>query len=242
MQAVILAAGMATRLKPLTDETPKCLLILNDKPILHKMIENLKEINISDIIIVTGFEKEKIEEYLSNHFKDLKITYVFNKDYETTNNAYSLLLAESQIKSEFVLLDSDIVFHPNLVKMLLDFPHRPVLAVDRHACGEEEMKVVVGKNLQISDISKDIDVGKAWGESVGIEIFSEQSAEILFKTLKKRVIQEKNINEFYEASFDEMIKEGNPFYGLDTSKYPAMEIDFSEDLQAARRLQKEIDS
>lgn len=232
---------MATRLRPLTDETPKCLLpLIEKKPILYYAIQNLIANHIQDIIIVTGFMKEKIESYVKKAFPEIKVHFVYNKDYDKTNNAYSLLLAEDEIKGNFVLLDSDIVFHPDIIKTLSNYPQKPVLAVNCHECGEEEIKVKVDPEKKILEISKTVKPSKAWGESIGIEIFSKKEKEILFKVLKKRIIQEKRVNEFYEASFEEMIQIGHPFYAVDVTHLPAMEIDFADDLEKARVLVKKI--
>ncbi|HOJ50417.1 MAG TPA: phosphocholine cytidylyltransferase family protein [Spirochaetota bacterium] len=239
MKAVILAAGMATRLKPLTDETPKTLLEINGKPILYYMLNNLKMNGIYDIVIVTGFMREKIEDYVKNNFNDLKFEFVYNKDYNSTNNAYSLLLTEDYVK-EFILLDSDIVFHPEIIKKLLNFSKRPVLAIEKHECLDEEIKVLLDKQNRVLDISKTVDPKIAFGESIGIEVFDERAKSVLFDTLEKRIIKEGRVNEFYEASFKEMIDNGFNFYGIDTSEYPAIEIDFVEDLNEASKLIKEI--
>lgn len=240
MQAVILAAGMATRLRPLTDETPKCLLNLDDKPIIHYMIENLKNTQVTDIILVTGFQNQKIENYLKENFSELKLTFIHNKDFESTNNAYSLLLAKDAIRGDFILLDSDIVFHPGILSELKNFSGRPVLAVDRHACGEEEIKVTIDDKQRIQDISKQVSTELAWGESVGIELFDTESKNLLFAKLQKRIIDENRVNEFYEASFLEMIQDGLGFYAADCSQFPAMEIDFVEDFEKAKEMLKEI--
>lgn len=240
MQAVILAAGMATRLKPLTDDTPKCLLLLDDKPIIYYMLNNLKNQGIKELVVVTGFERAKIEDYIQGHFPELTVKFIYNKDFAATNNAYSLLLAKESIKGEFILLDSDIVFHEEILALLKKFPERPALAVERHACGEEEIKVTVDSKQRIGAINKQVNPTAAWGESIGIEIFSAAAKEKLFQVLEKRIRQEKRVNEYYEASFEEMISDGFPFYAVDTSAYPAMEVDFSEDLEAARKMEQQI--
>lgn len=231
---------MAMRLRPLTDETPKCLLHLDKKPILYYTLKNLILNKISDVVIVTGFKREKIESYVKQDFPDLKVTFVYNKDYEKTNNAYSLLLAESVIKGNFILLDSDIIFHPDIIKTLAEYPKKPVLAVNSHECGEEEIKVLVDSEKKILEISKSVKPHKAWGESIGIELFSKKEKETLFKVLKKRISQEKRVNEFYEASFEEMIQQGHPFYAEEVTHFPAMEIDFAEDFEKAKTMVKKI--
>lgn len=237
MQAVILAAGMATRLKPLTDKTPKCLLELSPKrPILDYMLTGLIAQGLTRLVMVTGFEAGQIESFIKSRFPALETVFVHNPDFETTNNAYSLLLAQHEVKGGFILLDSDIVFDPRIIGALKNEKGRPVLAVNCHPCGDEEIKVRVNENFQIQEISKKVDPAKTMGESIGIELFCEKSARILFETLEKRMIKENRINEFYEASFEEMIVQGHDFYACDVTEFPAMEIDFAEDLEKARIL------
>lgn len=240
MQAVILAAGMATRLKPLTDKTPKCLLLLDKRPILYYLIENLKKNQVSDIIVVTGFEEQQIKDYLTKTFPNIHFTFITNKDFDKTNNAYSLLLAKEAIKGDFILLDSDIVFHPDILSCLLRSQKRPILAVKVYQCGEEEIKVKVNEKKQILEISKKVNPKEAWGESIGVEVFDNESRKKLFQILEKRIIQEKRVNEFYEASFEEMIQNNLPFYAEDIGNLEAMEIDFEEDLKKAKQLIKSI--
>ncbi len=238
MQALILAAGMATRLQPLTNNTPKCLLKLGDRPILDFMLSNLINQNITNLVMVTGFEALQIENFVKEKFPQINTIFVRNPDFANTNNAYSLLLAKKHIHGEFLLLDSDIIFDTRIIQSLKDFPSRPVLAANVHPCGEEEIKVTVDSSYKIKEISKQVHPEKAFGESIGIELFCPQSAQTLFQVLEKRMAQEKRLNEFYEASFEEMIKQGNNFYACDVTHLPAMEIDFIEDLEKAQEMVK----
>ena len=84
MKAIILVAGMGTRLKPLTNEIPKCLTEVNGKPILINMIENLEKRGIEETILLIGYLGEKIKEKIDNIFGNMKITYVENKIYDKT--------------------------------------------------------------------------------------------------------------------------------------------------------------
>ena len=97
MKTVILAAGIASRLRPLTDTTPKCLLKIGEKCILEMTIENLIEINNHEIIIVTGYRENMIREFVSRRFPALKVTYIYNNLYTSTNNIYSLWLTKDHV-------------------------------------------------------------------------------------------------------------------------------------------------
>jgi len=233
MQGVILAAGTATRLKPLTDNCPKCLLPIGKTNILHRTITNLLWNKIDDIIIVTGFLNHKIEEYVKNNFPSLNVTFIHNKDYENNNNCFSLWLARNHIKNNFLLLDSDILFQKEIIKRIIDANHECCLAVNCHECGEEEIKVVVDGNYRIKEISKIVEPKIALGESIGIEFFSGKGMKDMLEILNKRVNHEGKINEWYEASFQEWIDNGGTLHAVDVSDYLAMECDFAEDLKLA---------
>jgi choline kinase len=236
MQSVLLAAGMATRLRPLTDRCPKCLLEIGGKSLLQRAVENLIEVGADELVMVLGYRAEMIRSRMAQRFPGLRVRYIENERFDETNNAYSLLLTESAVPGGFLLLDSDILFPSELLSALLAHPARPCVALDRHGCGAEEIKIVCEPSGRMTDISKTVDPRAAAGESIGFELFDKASRDHLFGTLRKRVLGERRENEFYEASFKEMIEGGRAFYAVDTSAWPAMEIDTIEDLERARAL------
>lgn len=235
MVGIILAAGMATRLKPYTDNTPKCLLKVNNEEILSYTLKNLKRSDINRILIVTGFKKEMIETFVIEKFSELDVTFIYNKDYATTNNAYSLLLAQEYIKEDFVLLDSDIIFSPDIIPQITA-QDKIQLAIKKHKLSEEEIKVIMNEENKILSIGKWVDIEKAYGESVGIEYFPSDTVNLLFDKLKKRVVDAKRVNEFYEFSFQEMIEDNVEFFGVDIKDLSAIEIDYIEDLKKAETI------
>ena len=96
-KAVILAAGMGSRIRPLTDECPKTLLTVGTTTILERMLTTLRSYGIEDVVIVVGYLSEKIESFVSDHFGDMNIELVTNSRYDETNTGYSLMLAEGFI-------------------------------------------------------------------------------------------------------------------------------------------------
>jgi choline kinase len=234
MQAILLAAGMATRLRPLTAERPKCLLDVGGKSILERTLGNVIACGVDEAVIVTGFKAEMIRDEVGEKFPALKVAWVHNERFAETNNAYSLLLSEAAAAESFLLLDSDILFPAGLLRELMACPERPCLALDRHPCSAEEIKVLVDGRGYLLDIGKGIEPAAAAGESIGFELFSPPSRDELFATLRKRVVAERRENEFYEASFKEMVERGTAFKAVDTSAYPAMEVDSVQDLERAR--------
>lgn len=236
-QVVILAAGLATRLRPHTQDLPKCLLMIHGKTLLWRIIDNFSAKGMTHFVIVVGFQKEKIQHFVQQHFPYLNVLFVENKNYATTNNAYSLLLTQPFIQKDFFLIDSDVRFEPIIIDLLKTSSQYPSLAVKKQEWDEESMKVSFdGHN--ILKISKEIVIKETFGESIGIGLFDHKSKDLLFSILEKRIIREQKVNEFYEASFQEMIDSGFPFYGIDIQKALAIEVDDENDLQFAQKLFK----
>lgn len=239
MKAVILAAGTATRLRPLTNDTPKCLLKVGDKPILEIIINNLLLNNIFNIVLVTGFEEQKIRDYISKHFPNIKVTYIFNDVYDSTNNIYSFWLAkDSLLGDDIILLDSDIIFDHKIINRLLVSGYENCLALKKHQLGDEEIKVKADYNGRVLEISKIVPPYLAVGESIGIEKFGNKSLNKLLDIIDNLVVEQKRVNIFYEVAFEQLIKEGEDIYAVDTTDLLCMEIDTAEDLKVADELLK----
>jgi choline kinase len=237
MKAVILAAGVASRLRPLTSHTPKCLLKVGSKNILELTIENLLANKISEIVIVTGYLENQIRDFIKLRFPELNITLLYNELYESTNNIYSLWLARNALNGDdMLLMDSDIVFNWQIIEKLLSSEKKNCLALKRHELSEEEIKVRTDLGGRVLEISKEVKLSEAAGESVGIELFGREVIPALFKVIDHKVNIEKNVNQFYEAAFQELINISHEIYVVDITEYFCMEIDTPEDLKIAGEL------
>jgi choline kinase len=235
MKTVILAAGIGSRLKPLTDYNPKCLLKIGEKSILEMTIENILATNNSEIIIVTGYLEDKIREFLRERFPKLKITIIYNKFYASTNNIYSLWLAKDAVLGDdMMMMDSDIVFDKGIITKLLNSGYKNCLALKRHDVHYEEIKVKTDVKGRVVEISKEVNLTEAEGESIGIEVFGRDALTELYNILERKVVTEKKVNQFYESAFQELA--GNDLYIVDTTEYFCMEIDNKEDLATAEEL------
>ena len=213
MKAIILAAGMASRLRPLTDHKPKCLLEIGKQCLLGRAIEGLIFNGIREVVIVTGYLQEQIIEFVQRHYPDLKVEYIYNEKYASTNNIYSLWLTKDKIRGErILLLDSDILFDPLLVKAVLDCPDTTCLALNDHPLSEEEIKVIPDAQGKVAEISK---------------------THALVDELDRMILQENQVNIFYEAAFERLIAQGHTFGIVDTTPFFSMELDTVADFQQA---------
>lgn len=236
MKAVILAAGIASRLRPLTNNCPKCLLKIGEKCLLERSFDGLIQNGIKEFVVVTGYLHEQIEAFLGAHYKDISITYIYNERYASTNNIYSLWLARPAVEGqEMLLLDSDILFDPQIVGRLLASKHADILALNNHPLGEEEMKIVPDAEGRVKEISKTCSIADAAGESIGIERMSASYTQALYRELAVMIEQEGLDNIFYERAFERLIPQGHTFYIEDTTDLFATEVDTVEDFQDVER-------
>jgi choline kinase len=242
MTAVILAAGVASRLRPLTNNTPKCLLKVGDKSILERTIDNLVKNNISEIIVVTGFLREMIEDFLTLNYPNLNFTFIYNEKYDSTNNIYSLWMTKSDILGyEMLLMDSDIVFDSRIIGRLLSSDYADCLALrSAEELSEEEIKCLLNEDGSIKKISKTINPQEAVGESIGIEKFSKALVLRLFTILDRKILDEKAVNVFYEAAFQDAMDSGAKIFTVDVEDYKCMEIDTAEDFKLAELVAKDM--
>lgn len=243
MKAIILAAGMASRLRPLTLHTPKCLLKIGGRSLLQRSMDALIMGGIRQFVIVTGYLHEKIEDFVCQTYgTSIEVRFIHNEDYETTNNIYSLWLARPEADGEeILLLDSDLLYDAEIVKRILQFQGNSegaddkngnnVLTLIRHELGEEEMKVVMDENGAITEISKTCNPALAAGESLGIERMGKTYTTALYKELEGMMGKEHLENTFYELAFQRLIQTGNTFHVLDVTEFFSCELDTVEDFE-----------
>ena len=240
MQAIILAAGVSRRLRPLTDSTPKCLLNIGDKNLLHRTIENVLSNGISEFIFVTGYRENMIKDFVEIFFPDINKIFITNTDYENNNNSYSLWMTKDVVKSDILLLDSDILFDEKIISELLNSENENCLAVNfTDSLDEEQIKVILNDENEILKIGKEISISESAGESIGIERFSSYFMKGLFAILDRKIMLENNVNEFYEASFQEVINNAdsrNSIYAADVSEFTCIEIDTVQDYENAQKI------
>ena len=236
MKAIILAAGMASRLRPLTLTTPKSLLKVGERSLLQRSMDALIANGVKEFCVVTGYLHEMIEDFVRKQYADsIKVTFIYNKVYETTNNIYSLWLARPFAEGqEVLLLDSDLLYDPLIVTRVLASDAPNVLTLIRHELGEEEMKVVTDERGSIKEISKTCNPANAAGESLGIEKIGVEYTKALYKELEPMMNEEHLENVFYERAFERLIPQGHTYQVLDVTELFSCELDTIEDFENAK--------
>lgn len=124
---IILAAGQGTRLKPLTNDRPKCMVEYGGKLIIDYILQAASECKIENIIIINGYKKEVLE----NHLKDKNINFYFNKDFEATNMLYTLFCAEKEMDDDIIISYADIIYKKEVLQSLINCDYDFSVVVDK---------------------------------------------------------------------------------------------------------------
>ena len=132
MKGLILSAGMGTRLHPLTNTRPKCLVNVAGRPMMEYQLESLRSAGIETCTIVVGHMAEAVRGYFGSDYRGVSLSYVENTTYATTNNLFSLWLARGEFDDDILLLESDLVFDDSLVGELVQMDEGNVAVVDRY--------------------------------------------------------------------------------------------------------------
>jgi len=229
MKAIILAAGQSSRLYPLTKETPKCLLELEKgTSIIDVQISMIKHLGIDDIVVVTGFESEKIKEKLKN-----SVRYLHYKDYEKTNNLFTLNSISEELNSDLLILFSDIVISFELLKKCVNSNDDFNLLIDIFDVSDKTMRVTI-KNNSIIDLGSHISVDEGHANFIGIAKYSKLGALKLKNIINEICKNSKFIDDYYTRGLVELAKKHKINYTENKNQYYWNEIDYLKDYNILR--------
>lgn len=228
MKAIILAAGNGTRLNGGT-AIAKCLMPIGGTSLIRRQIRSLRQCGVSEIVVVVGYQQDRVREECGD-----TIQFVENPWYRDTNSLYSLWLAREHLTDGFLVLNSDVLFHPAMLRDLVESHHQAALLMAHRSAstplGEEEMKVKVAGS-RVTDISKEIDPDEADGESVGIAKFGRVEAKDLIEYMRP-LAENRGSREWVPSAFREYALH-YPLHVVGTGDHPWIEIDFPEDYERA---------
>lgn len=225
MRGIITAAARSPRLLPLTKHTPVSLLEVGGRPILDRQLDSLKQSGVDDVLVITGFCADQVEEYCRG-----RAGCVFNPFYEVCNVAMNLWLARDELRSGFILVYDDILFEAGLIRETVGHAEGTVLVVDRKGVDKEAEKVALREGL-VSAIGKD--VTDPFGEFVGVAAFSEAVIPALVDELEQ--VSRTDLGTSFPRLVQRLIQRGQEVSVLATD-LPWSDIDFPADLEEARRL------
>jgi L-glutamine-phosphate cytidylyltransferase len=229
VKGIILAAGRGARLQNGDSALPKCLVSLGGETMLGRNARTLRECGVPDVVVVVGCQADAVRRSCPG------VTFVENRRYAQTNSLYSLWLARAFLTGGFVVMNCDVLVHPQLVADLLSARHEDALLLayrdEQTLFGEEEMKVRV-RCGRVVDISKTMAAQDADGENLGIVKFGVDGARILLEEMD-RLVGAGEDRAWVPRAFKAFAAR-RPLHVVGTRGYPWIEIDFPQDYRRAR--------
>lgn len=245
--AIILAAGIGSRLYPLTQEYPKSLVKVNGREILDFQIQGYIKsgINEENICIVTGYKHEMIVKYLKNRYP--KVNEIYSPDYLTTNNMYSLYLGLNYVVNvcegklgHLFINNADCLYDEKLMSEFVNSEFDNAIATEVGTYIDESMKVVTREDLSLVNIAKTIGENEAYGVSVDLYKYSSKTMNRLFEIVKDYIEVKKDLKQWTEVAFPELFKT-EKVYPFDIKHKKWVEVDNNEDLLLADKLFSDFD-
>jgi histidinol-phosphate/aromatic aminotransferase/cobyric acid decarboxylase-like protein/choline kinase len=242
MKAVILAAGMGKRLGKFTKGGTKCMVKVNGKPLIKYAIDSLLMAGISDITLVVGYKAEGLKALIKEHYPELPVGYIENPIYGKTNNIYSLWLAREVLESDdIILLESDIIFRPELISELVASPEPNLAAVSKFESWMDGTVTILNENDAIISV-----IGKSdfrWSDTehyyktVNIYKFSRGFSTKRYLPFMEAYLSAFGTNEYYEQILRILVfLENTGLKGFRVSSRCWYEIDDPHDLHIAETI------
>ena len=225
-QALILAAGAGTRIGGREGPRPKALLEVGGRTLVEHQLDQLERCGVDSVVMVVGYEHEQIRDVVGS-----RASYVMNARYRETNSLFSFWLARGHLRSDLVVLNSDILYDPRVLQAVLAGAGNRFAYDSESGQDPEHMKVALWQDWLVH-MSKELPSELVRGENVGIVRMTQRTATNAF-AIADRLIAAGRMKDWLASAVNGAARR-HLFRAIDIAGLPWTEIDFPEDLQRAR--------
>lgn len=207
MKAIILSAGQGSRLLPLTESVPKCCLALDGKPLLHHQVESLAANGVDEIVVVTGFNHQLVEDVVGKiKIPGVAVRTLYNPFYAVSDNLGTTWIARKEMRSPFLLVNGDTLFEESTLAQLLTSERiYPItLAVDRKGQYDDDDMKISADGEQLKRVGKKLNKDIVNGESIGMMIFNRSGAEAFVQKIERLMSSPGGLARWYLSAIDEL--------------------------------------
>lgn len=240
MKAIILSAGQGRRLLPLTENTPKCCLHLAGRAMLEWQLSQIKQCQVDEVVVVTGFESERVEAVIKQSMQEtqgLSVRTLLNPFYAGSDNLATCWTARGEMHEPFVIINGDTLFEAEILNRVLSSIRKYPITVttdEKDNYDDDDMKVI-RDGSRLLRVDKKLDRCFVDGESIGMTVFDQQGADMFRAKVESLMKSPEGLSRWYLSAIDELAEEG--FVGTRSiAGLSWCEVDDHVDLKQAERV------
>ena len=237
-RAVILGAGQGSRLLPLTEDLPKCLLDLEGRSMLEWQLRGLAEVGVREAVIVTGFRSDRVEAALQTIAPPgLVARTLYNPFYKVADNLASCWMARAELRGSCLLLNGDTLFEPAIARRLIEAPASPItLTIDRKPRYDDDDMKVSTEGERLLAVGKKLPAAEVNGESIGFSRFQGDGAALFVAEIERTMRTKEGTALWYLSAMNRLAQSGADVRVVSIEGLDWGELDFVADLAPARAL------
>jgi len=237
MKALILSAGQGSRLLPLTADTPKCLLQIGQMRLIEWQLHALHACGIDEVVVVTGYGSDQVDQQLAGWQRpDFTIRTLYNPFFNVADNLASCWLARHEMEEDFLIVNGDTLFEPEVLKTVLASPAAPVtITIDRKGVYDSDDMKVQLEGDRLHAVGKTLGADITNGESIGMLFFRGTGPKLFADILDQFMHTPEGLKTWYLRAIDRLAKTG-AVKAASIEGRSWGEVDFMEDLERARQM------
>lgn len=238
MKAVILSAGQGSRLLPLTESRPKCLIDLSGRSLLEWQLLALSHAGVDEAVVVTGFAADQVDAMLATHTPaGMRVRTVFNPFYNVSDNLATCWMIREELRGGALILNGDTLLEPEIVWRLLDAPAAPVtVTIDRKPDYDADDMKVQTDGVRLRAIGKTLPMSTVNGESIGFLRFDAHGAARFIVDLERMMRSGEGIKLWYLSAINRLVQEDCEVRVVSIEGLDWGEMDFLPDVERNRAL------
>jgi len=213
MKAIILSAGQGRRLLPLTENTPKCCMHLEGRTVLEWQLSQIKQCQVEEVVVVTGFESERVEAVIqqaTQHLQDFSVRALFNPFYAMSDNLATCWIARGEMHEPFIIINGDTLFEAEILNRVLTSAREYPITIttdEKDTYDDDDMKII-RDGSRLLRVDKKLERCFVNGESIGMTVFDQQGADMFRGKLDSLMKSPEGLSRWYLSAIDELADEG----------------------------------
>ena len=237
MHAIILAAGRGSRLLPLTTDLPKCLLPIGNTTVLGMQLDTLAAHGVETATVITGFNAHMVEDEIKARQSGPSVETLFNPFFQVADNLASCWMARDAMHNDFLLINGDTLFSPELLQTILAAPSKDIaVTIDQKGYYDgDDMKVTLDGS-RLTAIGKTLPLTQTDGESIGMLRFMDAGPEIFRRELERLMRKPEGTKSWFLSAIHGLAMSGQRIDTINIKGSDWSELDTTEDYEVCRTL------